>query len=153
MKKVFLVFLLFLIFQNMKGQKNEIGQETGISISSVDWTSSNTESYSKKIFGLTSGFKIGYLNHKYWNLNSGLYYAQRGGCEQVKLIDINGIPQGEETSRFEFNYLTINTTFNTKYQTKVVNPCIFVGPRFDFLISSTITSKEFNKINYGVDFG
>jgi hypothetical protein len=60
----------------------------------------------------------------------------------------------------KLNYLTINTTFNLKFPIrKILEPYIFVGPRFDYLVSykeNVVLLKQFedldqlSKISYGL---
>jgi hypothetical protein len=49
--------------------------------------------------------------------------------------------------------LGINTTLKAKYQIANFLPFIYIGPRIDFLLSSTQSSNNYKDFNYGFDCG
>jgi len=163
MKKMFFAIFALFIFSYGKSQIiSEIKQYTGLSISSVYFYDDhetggtflpyNGIRYKKNLLSVSTGFQVSYLKHKFWQLNSRLYYFERGGSEKLELVDPYYNKTGEyELNRFSANYLSFNTTFEIKQYTKIANPYIFLGPRFDILVSRNW--RNLNEYNYGFDLG
>jgi hypothetical protein len=165
MKKIFFGFLLLFAFSNSRAQIiSEIKQLSGLSISSVYFFDDRENGgtyvpyagirYQNNLTSFSSGFQIGYLKHKFWQLNTRIYYLERGGSEKLYLVDYNYERTGEyELNSFSTNYLSLNTTFEIKHPIKSFTPYIFLGPRYDYFASSSWDKVWFNKNNFGFDIG
>jgi hypothetical protein len=168
MKKLLTILAILLSVVEIKGQFFEsINQVSGVAFTKIYYNNyPNTQNgpliYPQPTMGLTSGFNVSYLNHKYWNLNSQIMILQIGGQSQSELLDNNNNNVGTLTSDFYFNYLTFNTTFQIKYPFEFMCTSIKIGPRIDYLLWSTTSSatqytsipvSSFNNFNYGLDLG
>jgi hypothetical protein len=156
MRQIILVFSFILILNN--SVKSQIIQgvkiSSGIAISGIDYQlNNNVPVFNKELIGLTTGLEVSYFDHQLWKLNSRISYTERGGTDIFILSDQNGNKTGEESSRFLFNYMSLNTTIDFRYKTSLFEPNISIGPRIDYLINSTNSSDKYKKMNYGFDLG
>jgi len=145
MKRIILGCVALVIVLSSKAQTFRI--LTGLSVSKTDW-SAGYYGYNDNLVSISSGFEVNYFEHKLWRINSRIGYVERGGMYKDKY---------STKSYFFMNYATINTTLAFKIHTKNLDPYFSVGPRFDYLLSSScyssLTYYHFNKINYGFDLG
>ncbi len=157
-----IIFLLVIIGLQANCQViNDINLSSGISISKIDWNVLDNILYDKAILGYSTGFAIGYLEHNYWEINSKIGFYQIGGKEKTEYADLYGNKYGSSTTRFYFNYFNFNTTFKVKYRINKFEPYLCIGPRIDWLASSTMSYKssdsdsdsgsDFKDFNYGLD--
>jgi hypothetical protein len=158
MKKIIICILIICAFHQIKSQIiNEIKQVSGLCISKIDWSNKGTTQrfFDAKNIGIMTEIEISYLKHKYWIINTGFNYTQRGGSKkyEIKSIDNPDGGIGQDVYRFYFNYLSLKTTFRLKYPLGILIPSFYIGPRIDYLVSSSDSYKEFNKVNYGFDTG
>ncbi len=152
-KSSILLIFIILVFR-LDGQViNNINLFSGISFSKITWNTNGLTLYERPIIGYSTGLKIGYLEHNYWTCNTKIRFYQLGGSDKVTLVDANGNNIEDITTRFYFNELGINATIQVKYPINKFIPFIYLGPRLDFLLSSSQSFKDIEKNNYGLDFG
>jgi hypothetical protein len=166
MKKIIFSILFLFVFSNAKSQIiTEIGQYSGVSVSSIYYDDDSDNGiyaydysgrrFTKNLIAISSGFQISYFKHKSWHLNSRLSYIERGGSERRNIVDEFGVKTGaRQLNTFVLNNLCINTSFEYKYSAKYFSPYIFIGPRFDYIISSNYVLADENSSlkRYGLDF-
>lgn len=114
----------------------------GTSFSKLDWELKGTNVdpfFSETFIGYSFFAGLDYLDKQYYNLSSNMGMIRKGGKGEVELTDINGDLIGETvTEKPTLDYFSINTTFDLKYRIKeAVSPFISIGPRLDYLVSSS----------------
>lgn len=87
-----------------------------------------------------SGF-VEYINHKYIRGISEIEYNRKGCIERFPIPD----------QRHKENFLTWNNYLKLRQELYDVTPYFLIGPRVEYLLSSTGTT--FNKLNFSWSFG
>ncbi|MDR0231092.1 MAG: PorT family protein [Dysgonamonadaceae bacterium] len=162
MKKVglLLIGLIITIFAN--GQIVKIQFGTSISKMNGEITNIDVNSlYDETFIGYPIFVGIDYFDRKFFNLSSNIGMIRRGGKREMLVpADPFGMVMRTITEEATLDYLSINTMVDFKYRIKEkVSPFISIGPRFDYLVSS---SKHFivlellddlNSTSIGLIFG
>ena len=154
MKKLIIVISIIFSVLDANGQFiDNVNLYSGISISKVDWTIFGNNIDTSPSVGYSTGFKIGFLNEKYYSLNSKIGMNQISIAQKVPFLDINGNIVDYSTDRYDFNYLTLNISARIKLLRNNFEPFVSVGSRIDYLVSYTKFRDKVRKIDYGMGFG
>lgn len=151
-KLVFLGFILFTFKANSQ-IINNVYLSSGISVSSIDLNTIGITQYDKSLVGFTSNVRADYLGQSHWSLHSKFGFTQIGGRDKTTWVDASGYKIEDVTSRYYFNYLNFSTAFKYKCSWGKFDPFMLIGPRIDYLLSSTVSSKSYEDFNVGGDMG
>lgn len=146
MKKTVLLLIGLTMVILSYGQTIKI--QAGTSISKLDWQLKGVtigSIYDETLIGYSIFAGVDYLDKRYFNLSSNIGMIRKGGKDEFALMDQNGVLTGQTiTEKATLDYLSINTMIDLKYRIKeIVLPFISIGPRFDYLVSS---SKHFDSL-------
>src|ERR1035437_8954270 len=109
MKKLFL--LLIVIVFSLKAHSQFINLQSGVSISKLNQCFNNFK------IGYSGYLGVEYLETKVFNLNTNIGFISKGGIYQQPIHADNGTGNisGYQKQIQNFNYLSLNTTFELRY--------------------------------------
>ena len=151
-----LSLLIIIVFINSleAGLIKSIKVSNGITVSKIN----HTLSYDWKIFeesftGFSTGLEANFYENSFMSINSKLSYFEIGGTSVNYATDEYNNVIDEFEMIEVFNYISLNSTIKIKYNSDNIEPYISIGPRIDYLFDATWYNNDFNKFNYGFDFG
>jgi hypothetical protein len=151
MKKA--VSLFFICVNSFFANAQTIRIDNGIGISQMKSNEYNL--LTNKYCSYTIGVGLEYLEHNYFYLSSKISYLNRGGKDELIVINENGESILKNLHE-NWNFISFNTTFRTKISLKNHFLYVGVGPFMDVLIGSADFSNagfptyKANKILFGI---
>ena len=150
MKKIGLLFIGLTLALLTNGQILKI--QGGPSFSKLHWQTKGMNIdpfYVEPLTGYSIFAGLDYLDMQYVNLTTSIGAIRKGGKEEVELIDPFGELTGETLiKRATLDYVSFNTMIELKYRVKErVTPFMGIGPRFDYLVSSSVHFASIKEID------
>ncbi len=153
MKK--LLFILLLIPIAPMSMSQIIKLENGISISSLN------KDFDRKVRPYLFRINVEYCEKGWFNLSSGIGKLTKGGKMEIPIITEEGILLGHENINLYADYLTLNTTFDMKYEKNRFALYAGIGPRIDVRLKTRYSSSlddfsgweggNTNSLMFGID--
>ncbi|SFT53046.1 hypothetical protein SAMN05216474_1114 [Lishizhenia tianjinensis] len=140
MKKITLI-TAFLTVLPLASFSQRLNLNAGTSFSKLDFNyefSENLNGYNHFTVGSHISINYDYVEKSSFLLSSGIHYVQKGGQDEIPLVDMNGNYLGDITVYRHFNYVGANTFINYKLEKlflEKLHPYVFAGPRVDILLS------------------
>lgn len=155
MRILLITFALLFTLNSFSQESIKIGFSNGLSISQLDFsTTTNAEVGYETRYGYSSRLYLEFSEHKYWSLNSGIGYIQKGGKDYL-YYKPEGQPVEEYPMIVNLDYLTFDFQFKAKYSIKKFIPFITLGPKINYLVFGhplDFVKDDINNIAYGFDY-
>lgn len=137
MKQILLFPFVFNLF-SINAQNHLVGLKGGASWTNINATGFLTEVDTK--LGMNLGLTYDYMLKKYFSIESGIIYDQRGFTNEVIITNVEGAETGKSvTIRYNYDYLTIPLKIEFNYGKKIyffgaigVTPSILVKANWTF---------------------
>ncbi|SFT53063.1 Outer membrane protein beta-barrel domain-containing protein [Lishizhenia tianjinensis] len=153
--------LLAILSLPLFGFSQRLNVNAGTSFSKIDYQRLYGDyfvtDYEQYFMGVNLGFQLDYLEKEHFYLSSSLNYLQKGGTKEY--VFPSQTEEKLESSRLNFNYLSLNTVINYKLSFlpfEKLNPVVFAGPRVDYLMgynSSLDLDINANDLMFGINAG
>lgn len=159
--KPILLLLSFLCFF-FAAHTQTLNIQAGTTVSHLDWELKglNGRLYDQNLIGYSFFVGMDYHNIKYFNLSSNIGMIRKGGMMELEFLDIEGQSTDFMKDKATLDYVSVNTVIDLKYPVnEKLIPFISIGPRADFLISSSKQfeifkeQKQLSAISYGIVTG
>lgn len=136
MKKLILLCSLFCVFCVEKTFAQVFKIENGISFSKMNLPG-NAFHDNLSMYSMNVG--CDYLERKWYFLSSEIGYVRKGGADNAVYID-NPSDLRAIHLKNTLDYITINTSFNIKYNFRGFNLYAGIAPTLDFLVKNRFKS-------------
>lgn len=128
MKKFLILFLFVLMAQMSVSQIIKV--ENGISVSSLK------EDFTHKVRPYLFMLNVEYCDKGWFDLSSGIGKLTKGGQMKIPLTAEDGTSLGYGDINMYADYLTLNTTFDLKYEKNRFALYVGAGPRIDIRLKT-----------------
>jgi hypothetical protein len=160
MKSIIVVLIFISLFLSISNSNAQLIKSYGLKIGTATATqsfdyNSNLSFDTEYRWGYDIGAFVEFFNIPQLSLLTEAHYIQKGYAVTLEETTITN-PAGTGnfiTYRIRLDYLSIPILGKVRYETNSVTPYIYFGPRFDFLLSKSNESTNYNSTELGGTFG
>jgi hypothetical protein len=160
MKSIIVVLIFISLFLSISNSNAQLIKSYGLKIGTATATqsfdyNSNLSFDTEYRWGYDIGAFVEFFNIPQLSLLTEMHYIQKGYEFTFEETTITN-PEGSGnfiTHRTRVDYLSIPILGKVRYETPSVTPYICFGPRFDFLLSKSNESTNYNSTELGGTFG